>query len=380
MRWCCIVVVLWMIGVQCGAGGVVSAADTQPPDQETSATIILKGPPEPQPFAPLFVWEVEDELALWSRDLSALDALLDEFMRSYQAVIQVIEHAGKRGGGREEALTCSNETFLVSYREAKSAFERYRVVARRARDHQRRIGAFERAGYGDALTPDLRERARRLLTDYERARKEHTRIRAVFREQIEKEWVRLGCDPRLLAMGGEDGGEEGASVSGSSSPPLAPSGDAPGGGEFQSSSPGVRDGSFEAVRAGAGGGSTPRADGSAVRRETGIQGAASSGLSSGSGAPISGDPGGTDRRNESRVSGPIVDFFIDNRHCSRPLVVFLDGERLGTVPGASERVFEAAEGRHRLCLAREDRGNDCDSSSKWATIRVYDGFGVRPGC
>jgi len=75
-----------------------------------------------------------------------------------------------------------------------------------------------------------------------------------------------------------------------------------------------------------------------------------------------------------------VRFTVDNRQCAQPVVVYLDGIKLGKVPGKTLVDLKASEGKHTLCLSREDEKTPCKSPASRLNVTVYEGFAIRPRC
>jgi hypothetical protein len=75
-----------------------------------------------------------------------------------------------------------------------------------------------------------------------------------------------------------------------------------------------------------------------------------------------------------------VTFFVDNRHCTTALSVFLDGEDLGDVPGGGRGVFRALAGRHSMCLVVDGTKVTCGQQGTVRHAFVYDGWSITMHC
>lgn len=73
-------------------------------------------------------------------------------------------------------------------------------------------------------------------------------------------------------------------------------------------------------------------------------------------------------------------FFIDNRHCRRPMQVYVDGALVGEVAGASHTAFQTTTGRHTLCLIEPDSVKKCGEPGTLRSSYFHDGWSIGLNC
>lgn len=161
--------------------------------------LLLKGPPDPQVISPLLASELPSQLDKYARAARDLDALSVRFQESYQRFIRTLDSLGRTGKPLTSSPGCLVKDLADPYVAARSAWELYHQQARAVRTVQRRIQQYDQGGYSPGLTPDLQDRLRRALDDYERIRKEHVNLQALIKTQVEGEIRRIGCSPEDIS-------------------------------------------------------------------------------------------------------------------------------------------------------------------------------------
>jgi hypothetical protein len=72
-------------------------------------------------------------------------------------------------------------------------------------------------------------------------------------------------------------------------------------------------------------------------------------------------------------------FYVDNRECSDPVGVWIDGEKVGDVPAGERSALSAVVGRRTLCLM-EPGGGQCGDQGTVRQIYLADGWAVALHC
>ncbi|MFM7202884.1 MAG: hypothetical protein ACKO6N_19010 [Myxococcota bacterium] len=390
------------------------------------ASIPLKGAPEPQVISPLLAADLPDQLDRYAKAARELDGLSLRFQESYQRFIRTLDALSRTGKSLNTTPGCLVPELANPYLSARTSWERYHQQARHIRTVQRRIQLYEQYGYTPGLTPDLQDRIRRLLEDYERIRKEHVNIEALLKDQVEGEVRRIGCDPnnvtapapaqvakipttkegeKLATLGEKPGPRTGQELVVPQVPAPPGSGEdaeASGGPESPLPPPTVEQllADEQLLPPDAPGGVTPspapypgmenpgrdaQAAADQALDEASHQAATAEGEKSTTPTPVTATPLPPTPVPATPTPVPIpeglrVRFSVDNRQCRQPVQVFLDGALLGAVPGEAASEFPATEGKHRLCLSQEAQGRGCANASDYIRVILYDGFAVRPRC
>jgi hypothetical protein len=80
------------------------------------------------------------------------------------------------------------------------------------------------------------------------------------------------------------------------------------------------------------------------------------------------------------VPATTITFFIDNRTCTAPQRIYLDGMLLGVAAAHSRTAFQALAGRHSLCLLDSDESVDCGASGTVRSVYMHDGWSIELHC
>ncbi|MEZ4366868.1 MAG: hypothetical protein R2939_11335 [Kofleriaceae bacterium] len=72
-------------------------------------------------------------------------------------------------------------------------------------------------------------------------------------------------------------------------------------------------------------------------------------------------------------------FYVDNRGCTEPLTVFVDGEAIGEAPADERRALSAPVGRRALCLLTPGRAV-CGDRGTVRQVYLHDGWEVVMRC
>jgi len=359
------------------------AGDTRGATHGSPPPLTLKGLLNPEPVIPLLASDLPAALQGFAEAASRLETTSRILQKEYQRFIQGVVALENSESAGSSGDACGTPEIAAAYHAVRDAWEAYRRGAREVRDRYRGLEAYHAAGYGAVLTPDLEVRLDTAVSLYARIRDEHIEWRALMNQQVVPEGERLGCGrievpsvPDLTLVEASTPGEgdarsegEGAPVSGEdvrSSGETEPVPLAAQGGDQRSAGPDL---TLDGTSAG---GEQAEA---APRPEVTVSSSESSGASA---EGVTAEEG---RATPTPVlEGVLVRFAVDNSACTEPVIVFLDGQRLGTVPGEASAEFEALEGRHVLCLAPAGEASTCSDPSRQIEIMLYEGFALRPGC
>jgi tetratricopeptide (TPR) repeat protein len=103
-------------------------------------------------------------------------------------------------------------------------------------------------------------------------------------------------------------------------------------------------------------------------------------------APIAGPPVAADE--SAQVAAPAAaapptpakaTFYVDNRECPDTVTVWIDGEKIGAVPGGERSALTAVVGRRTMCLM-EPGGGNCGEQGTMREIYLADGWAVALHC
>jgi hypothetical protein len=89
-------------------------------------------------------------------------------------------------------------------------------------------------------------------------------------------------------------------------------------------------------------------------------------------------PRATDKINETSVIP--ATFFVDNKHCAKPMQVFVDGQMVGEVNGNARTAFQTTTGRHTLCLIETGSVKQCGESGTLRSAYFHEGWSVALHC
>lgn len=398
----------------------LSTANAQSP-----ASLQLKGAPEPQVVQPLLASELPSSLDKYARAARELDSYSVKFQQSYQRFIRTLDSLSRADKPLRATPGCLIPDLAEPYVSALSSWELYHVQARSVRALQRRLQLYEQGGYTVGLTPDIQDRLKRALEDYERIRQEHVNLQALIRNQVEGEIRRIGCNPadvsapavvevaakdkaaadkapkekpiqpsdnrRSVATLSEDPEASGAEASSAPLPPpeeltaderMLPVESVESSTATPLPYPGMNDNSADKASPLAdldSEGRTPTTEkpGSAPGEATPTVKNAESPKEAATPTPAPPAPTATPT---PIPEGLKVHFSVDNRQCRQSVQVYLDGNLIGTVTGEATTTFTSTEGKHRLCLGQDAQGKACSQNNDYIRVILYDGFAVRPRC
>jgi hypothetical protein len=80
------------------------------------------------------------------------------------------------------------------------------------------------------------------------------------------------------------------------------------------------------------------------------------------------------------VPATTITFYVDNRACRTPELVYLDGALLGEVTAKAKSAFQALAGHHALCLIAGDSAAHCGDPGTLRAAFLHDGWAVRLDC
>lgn len=408
---------------------------------ETLAPLQLKGAPEPQLVSPLLASDLPQALDKYTRAARELDGLSVKFQQNYQRFIRTLDQLSRADKPLKATPGCLIQDLAEPYLTALGAWEAYHVQARSVRTLQRRLQLYDQGGYSVGLTPDLQDRLKRVLEDYERIRQEHVNLQALIRNQVEGEIRRIGCNPEDVTAPAP------VEVASKEATPLAPAtgksarndkATVPPVSENRRSAATLNDDSeasstepstaplpvpeqlladermlpldnqdtlaltpvpFPGMTNGPEGPATPAP---LIGPEDKVPGEDKDAADK---DPLSREGATTPAVKDSKTDPPReaqatptpappaptatptpipeglkVHFSVDNRQCRQSVQVFLDGGLIGTVAGEATSTFAATEGKHRLCLGQDGQGKACSQTNDYIRVILYDGFAVRPRC
>ncbi len=87
-----------------------------------------------------------------------------------------------------------------------------------------------------------------------------------------------------------------------------------------------------------------------------------------------------DATSQEPIRASTATFFVDNKTCSDPLQVHVDGTLLGEVAAGQKAAFQSLLGRHSLCLLGETGKLTCGDTGTLRNAFLYDGFTVSRHC
>ncbi|HTM21506.1 MAG TPA: hypothetical protein VL172_13390 [Kofleriaceae bacterium] len=73
-------------------------------------------------------------------------------------------------------------------------------------------------------------------------------------------------------------------------------------------------------------------------------------------------------------------FFVDNRTCTAPVAVFVDGDPLGAVGGGDRGAFRALPGHHSMCLIPSTSPATCGATGTIRNVFISDGWAITIHC
>ncbi len=397
------------------------------PAGATPPPLVLEGFLDPQPVAPLLAPDLPGAIEAFAQAAEQLEAASLRLEAAYQVFIQgvaALETPAAKAGGDEP---CGTGAIGEAYLRIRDTWKTYRRQTRVVRDRYRGLDAYHAAGYAPGLMPDVEARLEAAAALYARLGRQHLAWRALMQRQVAAEAERLGCPylevpsvpdvalaetPGNLLEGDTVGAEPGVPAGemavqevGTAAPiPHTADSAQHDTGAGHGLEPGAQPAETAAGDATAPDATATRTHGTPLEPDSGgtAPGVATSSEPGGEMAdeprPATREPAsgpaegegegseppstahGAEQLEEVTPSGVEVQFAVDNSSCDHGVVLYLDGRRIGTVPGGASAEFSAPEGRHTVCLGSETAPHACESSSQQIEIMLYDGFALRPGC
>jgi hypothetical protein len=275
---------------------------------------------------------------------SQMSQMRDEFARSVQATLTALGVRGVRPG-TPARRGCPIDTVAVPYARANKLGGDYLRLGREVTRHHEQIREFDRLGESVGLTPDYRTKVRRVLNQYRALVIDYREMKIAFHDQLVDELRYAGCDLWALLQKGDPQSKR---------PEGKPDEEWP--------APG-----------------TPGAPGTPVgpARE-----------------PPPEQPPANLPNERVPVAQPIlipkrpadvtsphagILFYVDNTRCRRASSVFLDGDRLGEVPGGTRAGFQSRTGPHDLCLV-DSTARRCGDPGTMRRSYLHEGWTITLRC
>lgn len=261
----------------------------------------------------------------------------DEFARAAQTILAELTRSDLRGKRQ-----CNLDVLANPYARAHRLGTEYLRVGRELARLFDQVKEYDRLGETIGLTPDYRWRVRKVLTQYQTLLVDYREMKVAFHDQLHDELRYIGCNLDALMQKGDPqwklAVEESWPQPGSTGAPFV-------------AAPGP----------------------------------------SGRGDPSEKPPQGL--QTERVVTSPVtlpkklaeppqrtgIVFYVDNTKCGRGTAVFLDGKRLGDVPGLGKAGFGTAPGPHDLCLL-DDASKQCGAPGTIRKSYLHDGWTVSLRC
>jgi hypothetical protein len=273
----------------------------------------------------------------------------DEFAHAVQVALQAVAmppgSKPDRGGKK-----CPVNRVAQPYARALQLGKAYLSTGRELSRRFEQVREFDRLGESLGLTPDYRQKVKRVLALYSALLVDYREMKFAFHDQLTDELKYAGCDlEKLLAAG--------------TVPPEATLKDEPWPTPAEFSP------------------TLPAAVASGETRSPGSPGSPGS-----IDPPHEGHEGRVDLpRGDTAKGDPVarsgILFYVDNTRCSTPTTVALDGQPLGEVPGATRSAFQAAPGPHDLCLLPRSPGaRKCGDAGTLRKSYLHEGWTISLRC
>lgn len=264
----------------------------------------------------------------------------DEFARAVQTILAELTRSDLKG-----KRVCNFDVLANPYARANRLGNEYLRVGRELGRLFDQVREYDRLGETIGLTPDYRWRVRRVLSQYQALLVDYKEMKVAFHDQLHDELKYIGCNLEALMQKGD-----------------------------------------------------PQARAVALEEswpQPGTQGApfAAGGATSTQPAKADGDKAPPSLPPERIITTPVtlpkkmadaapktgIVFYVDNSKCGRATGVFLDGKRLGEVPGLGKGGFQTMPGPHDLCLL-DDTQKACGAPGTVRKSYLHDGWTVSLRC
>lgn len=330
-----------ILGMLLLAGGVASAAPATPMDAGTGFRT------EGKPAVDDVFGDASDYRRTIDRFLeltTQMQSMRDEFARAVQVSLNEL---GTRGVDKRTSRTrgCPADTVAAPYARAHHLGAEYLRVGRELTRHYDQVKEFDRLGESIGLTPDYRWKVKRVLQQYSALLTDYREMKVAFHDQLMDELRYAGCDLQQLLIKGDP--QARVALAEESWPQ-------PG----QPGAPGVQ----------------PKSD---VPRETIPPNLPPEKVPPLQPIAMPKRPVPSDPSSQQPRSGVL--FYIDNTKCQRVAVVYLDGKKMGEVPGATRVGFQTSAGPHDLCLLDETK-KDCGAPGTVRRSYLHEGWTISLRC
>ncbi|RMH39908.1 MAG: hypothetical protein D6689_15275 [Deltaproteobacteria bacterium] len=307
------------------ATGSPAASPTAPPAAAAAARAAReRAIPRPRATAGGFRLEGEPAIEVLFGDAAGYRRHIDAFyqlageLRDARAEFERYAAAAQRTLAAHRR-GCPVDAVAPLYAGARDRADRYRAVGARLEAHVAAIERLDRLGETAALPPDYRWRARRAPHAYREALRDYREMRAVLDRELAADLAFHRCDADALVAAARASG-------------------------------------------------VPPPDALYVAHTT-------------DDAPPSTNAG---RRGATAslaaVATDTATFFVDNGACPRAIAVYVDGALLGEVAAGERAAFQAAAGRHEMCLLPAGSAAACGAPGTVRTAHVHDGWAVTMRC
>lgn len=274
--------------------------------------------------------------------VQTMQAIRDDFARAVQQVLGQLPVQPARPA---KPRACPAETVALPYARAHHLGAEYLRIGHELNRHYEQIREFDRLGESLGLTPDYRWKVKRVLHQYGTLLADYREMKVAFHDQLNDELKFAGCDLEALLLKGD--------------PQEKPQADEPWPQPGQPGAPGVVAMRIEKAE--------PHEAPPAMLLAERVPSPAP--------IPVPRRPAAS----EPVPSRSGVLFFVDNSRCARGTLVFVDGKRLGEVPGSKRVGFQTAPGPHELCLL-DDVKKPCGAPGTVRRSYVHDGWTISLRC
>jgi hypothetical protein len=337
----------WIVVLLLGLGPVAAAARAEAPPSDGGSGFRLEGRSA--------IDDVFGDTADYRRTVdrfleltTQMQALRDDFARATQ---QVLAEIASRSDGKSSRRSCPVDAVAAPYGRAQHLGAEYLRIGRELARHHEQVREYDRLGESIGLTPDYRWKVRRVLAQYAALLTDYREMKVAFHDQLNDELRYLGCDlPTLLWKGDPQARTPLAPVAADDAWPQP---GAPG-------APGVALARVDPPAHG-----EPQAPPATLPAER---------------VPVPlpiALPQRTPPANPAPRTGVL--FYVDNSRCARGTVLFLDGKRLGDVPGAARVGFQTAAGPHDMCLI-DDARKQCGAPGTVRRSYLHEGWTISLRC
>jgi hypothetical protein len=269
-----------------------------------------------------------------------MQVMRDEFARAVHATLSELS---LRAAQKQFKKGCPVDQVASHYARARRLGAEYLRTGRELTRHWEVVKEYDRLGESIGLTPDYRWKVRRVLQQYQALLVDYREMKVALHDQLDDELKFFGCDLAALAQKGD---------------PKAPAEDPwpqPG----QPGAPGVLAAKTE---------KDPHETPPSLPSEKVIQ------------PPIPYPPKKiTAPADPSAQPRSGILFYVDNAKCAKTTAVWLDGKKLGEVPGSTRVGFQTAAGPHDLCLI-DDASKKCGAPGTIRKSYLSEGWTITLRC